>query len=66
MHAGVTVPQWPPYIREIYRVLKPNEGWAQLIELGYPFAISDNDSLPKDAPLYKVLTISASDNPIVI
>jgi len=54
VHAGVTVPQWPDYISEIYRILKPNEGWTQLIELDFPFCISKNDSLPKDSELYKM------------
>ena len=54
LHAGVTMAQWPVYVREILRVLKPDDGWAQMIELGYPYVNSDNASLPNDAPVNKV------------
>ena len=62
VHAGVTESQWPPYMREIYRILKPGNGWAEMIELGFPFAISDNKSLPEDAPLSKVIAMTANGN----
>jgi len=54
LHAGITRDQWPVYLQEILRILKPNDGWAQMIELGIPYVHSENDSLPPDAPLSKV------------
>jgi len=54
LHAGLTVSQWPTYLQEILRILKPNDGWAQMIELGYPYVLSDNSTLPEDAPLSKL------------
>lgn len=44
-------------MKEIYRVLKPYHGCVESIEFGYPFAISENNSLPLDAPLNLVLSI---------
>ena len=41
-------------MNEVCRILKPGTGWAQCIEFGYPYCLSKNDSLPKDAPLSKV------------
>ena len=54
IHAGVTESHWPLFMEEVYRVLKPGSGWAQCIEFGYPYCLSENDSLPRDAPLSKV------------
>lgn len=54
VHAGLTVSQWPQYIQEIHRILKPGDGWAQMIELGYPYVISANGTLPKQSSLSKV------------
>jgi len=33
------------YMREILRVLRRDDGWAQMIELGYPYVHSDNNSV---------------------
>jgi len=54
IHAGVTESNWPPFIKEVYRILKPGTGWAQCMEFGYPYCLSENDSLPQDATLSKV------------
>jgi len=54
IHAGVTESKWPIFMREVYRILKPGTGWAQCLEFGYPYCLSENDKLPKDAPLSKV------------
>ena len=54
LHAGITIAQWPIYMKEILRVLKPNDGWVQLMELGYPYVNSENNKLPNDAPASKV------------
>jgi hypothetical protein len=60
VHAGVTESNWPPFMKEVYRVLKPGLGWAQCIEFGYPYCISENNSLPQDAPLSKVTQRNAT------
>lgn len=44
-------------MREIYRILKPNDGWVQAEENNFPFAISENHSLPEDSALNKVSVI---------
>lgn len=62
MHLGVKEWQWPPYVREILRILKPGNGWAQMIEFGFPFAISNNNSLPEDSALSKVFLEASIDN----
>jgi ubiquinone/menaquinone biosynthesis C-methylase UbiE len=54
VHAGIKTPQWPSYLEQILRILKPNNGWTQMIELGYPYVLSDNNSLPRDSPLSKL------------
>jgi len=54
IHAGVTETNWPQYMKEVYRVLKPGTGWAQLIEFGFPYCVSENNTLPADAPLSNV------------
>ena len=41
-------------MKEILRILKPNDGWAQMIELGFPYVISNDNSLPDDAPISQV------------
>jgi len=39
--AGVSEHQWSPYIREIFRILKPGTGWAQCAEGGRPSWVGD-------------------------
>jgi hypothetical protein len=41
-------------MKEILRILKPKYGWSQMIELGYPYVISENNTLPEDAPVARV------------
>jgi hypothetical protein len=54
---GIRRDQWPSYIDEIYRVLKPGQGWAQLGEFaGVPE--STDGSVPADAPIWEVYTHS--------
>jgi SAM-dependent methyltransferase len=50
---GIREKQWAPYVQEILRILKPGSGYAQFIELGYPFAFCTDGSLPADARLNK-------------
>lgn len=50
--SGLTMDQWPLYLKEVYRILKPGTGWAQLAEIrGWP--ICDDNSVPDDAPIVK-------------
>ena len=57
VNAGIKVPQWQAYINEVYRVLRPYRGCFQMIEFGYPFAISEDNSLPQDSSLNRVLSV---------
>lgn len=61
VHSGIKNTQWPFYLQEIYRILKPNYGWAQIMEAAFPPYASDNNSLSEDAPLNKV-SFSRSNN----
>ena len=54
VHGGLTESQWPGYMKEIYRILKPGKGWAQCAELSPPFAFSENGKLPQESALGKV------------
>lgn len=59
--ASQTKDQWPSYMREVYRVLKPGLGWIQCTEFE-PFYKCDNGSVPEDAALYKVAQALISSN----
>jgi len=50
VHGGISESQWPPYMKEIYRILKPGNGWAQCIELFFPYCLSD-ENVPQDIGL---------------
>lgn len=54
IHAGVIESNWPIFMKDVYRILKPGTGWAQCLEFGYPYCLSENNTLPKDSPLSKV------------
>ena len=54
VHGGLTETQWPAYMSEIYRILKPRFGWVQCAELQFPFAFSGNGKLPEDSALTEV------------
>lgn len=32
VRTGVRLEQWDPYVKEVFRILKPGIGWAQFIE----------------------------------
>ena len=51
--AGVTKEKWPGYLEEVYRIVKPGTGWAQMIETS-AFLVCDDDSVPEDAPIWEV------------
>lgn len=50
---GVTKTQWPAYMKEVYRILKPGTGWVQCGEFD-PLLRCDDNSVPADAALWKV------------
>ena len=54
IHRGITEVQWPNYLKEVFQILIPRDGWAQLVALGFPFAMSNNGTLPQDSALNKV------------
>lgn len=59
--ASQTKTQWPGYMKEAYRILKPGTGWIQCSEFE-PFYRCDDGSVPEDAALYTViLSISEID-----
>jgi len=51
--ASMTDQQWPLYVQEIYRVLKPGTGWAQMFETS-GFLYCDDGSVPEDATIWEV------------
>jgi hypothetical protein len=55
---GVKEVNFPGFMREVFRILKPGTGLAQCIEPGSPDCLSENNSLPPDAALSKVNKLS--------
>ena len=56
--AGVTTEQWPVYMKEVYRILKPGNGWVQCSE---PSLLEcDDGSVPEDSALWKVDQVQLS------
>src|SRR5271167_982928 len=53
VHAGVKECQWPEYVREMFRILKPGSGWAQCAESGMPHF--DCDIASTDSVLPRVI-----------
>jgi len=52
IHSGVTKEEWPKYIKEVYRLLKPG-GYAQICEPTSTL-LSEDGKLPNDAPIAEV------------
>ena len=51
VHAGVNQHEWQKYINDVFRILKPRNGWAQFAEIqGHSF----EDDVPEDSVLSKV------------
>ena len=56
VHAGIKTHEWPKYMNDIFRILKPGQGWAQCTEtIGCVF---EDDNVPPDCVLPKVHTHS--------
>ena len=51
---GVYRDKWDDYIRNIFRILKPGNGWAQCGETSLPQW--DDDSVPPDSQYAKVVS----------
>jgi len=56
IHDGVRIAQWPAYMDEVLRILKPGTGWAQCAEPGCPLVRCDDESVPKDAPIFEFVS----------
>lgn len=54
--AGVRADQWDRYISDVYRLLKPGDGWAQFGEI-QSIPIWDDDSVPPDSLLARVFPL---------
>jgi hypothetical protein len=54
---GVTRDQWPLYISEVYRILKPCNGWIQCGEMTGP-PIWDDERVPEDSVYVRVTTLN--------
>ena len=52
IHAGVKKHEWPRFIQDVFRILKPGVGWAQLSE--YSGRAYENDIPPVDSYDWKV------------
>lgn len=53
IQGGVKAAEWPRYVREVYRILRPG-GYAQMGEPTIATPISEHNSLPHDAPMAEV------------
>ena len=51
--ASMTGNQWPNYMKEVYRILKPGVGWIQCGEF-CPFESCDDGSVPPTAAVWEV------------
>jgi len=53
INAGVPQPEWPVYMNEIFRVLKPGTGWVQCTEMrGHGLLAKGN--VPENSALREV------------
>jgi len=56
---GVRKEQWPGYISDIFRILKPEVGWVQCGEMGQPYC---DDTIPEDTFYARVSNQNFSAN----
>jgi hypothetical protein len=52
--AGVLKDQWIPYLKEVFRVLKPGIGWVQCTEFAGHRFISESGTIPDNCALREV------------
>ena len=50
--------QWPIYMKEVYRILKPGNGWVQCIESS--LLQCDDGSVPNNSGYWKVWYVQLS------
>ena len=50
---GIPLESWPAFVEEVYRVLKPETGWAAFLEMDTRMR-TDDDSLPADSGFRQV------------
>ena len=60
IHAGIREDEWPKFVMEMFRVLKPGNGWAQCTESGIPRF--ERDDITNDSVLPNV-NLSNISNP---
>lgn len=64
INAGVMRHQWPEYMKEVYRVLKPG-GWIQCTEFrGHQLLAEGN--VPEDCALREVSILTANANAYLV
>jgi hypothetical protein len=49
---------WSAYIKDLFRILKPGTGWAQVGEFGLPTWVDDG-SVPADGYYARVLSLTS-------
>ena len=52
LNGGLKAEQWDPYVKNVFRILKPGTGWAQFAETN--MVSWDDDSVPPDSDYAKV------------
>ena len=67
VHAGVKKSEWPKYMTDIFRILKPGVGWLQCAEAGghvFVEPLPEDYVLPQVIVLAYYLTCSSGNMPI--
>jgi hypothetical protein len=57
IQAGVEKAQWSIYASEVFRILKPSNGYIQCSEWD-PLLHCDDNTVPKDAAFWRVSSIN--------
>lgn len=55
--SGITATQWGPYVNDIFRVCKPGNGWAQIMEVA-AYLMCEDGNIPSDSAIFQVNTFS--------
>jgi hypothetical protein len=56
VHGGIKKHEWSSYISNVFRLLKPGNGWAQFVEINGQWF--EKDDLPEECVLPKVFFIT--------
>lgn len=62
--AGLKKEQWPLYLREVKRILKPGTGWAQCTEFRGLHLFDNEGNVPKDCAIREVLPLYSTLIPV--